>query len=197
MIAIWRKLVILTSVLSLLTFFFYSPHAETKRKIQKSKLKQSIERGKYLTEIIGCGICHTPWSLDPKTGQSFPQTNRLLSGAPEGTQVPKTNPILPENVDDMFNKVFKGGWGTSFAANLTPDKETGIGKWSFEDFRNAIRMGKYKSQWSHRGDSRPIMPPMPWEDLGKMTDTDLHAIYNYLMTIPPVKNKVPEFIPPH
>jgi hypothetical protein len=55
-----------------------------------------------------------------------------------------------------------GPWGTSYAANLTPDK-TGIGNWSEEQFMKAIREGKYKGM----DGTRPIMPPMPGKSLPK------------------------------
>lgn len=57
-------------------------------------------------------------------------------------------------------------------------------------FINALRTGK------HLGVGRPIMPPMPWEFIGKFSDEDLKAIFAYLKSLKPVKNKVPENIPP-
>lgn len=86
---------------------------------------------------------------------------------------------------------FVGPWGTSFAANLTPDP-TGIGNWSLENFKKAIREGKYKGMEG----TRMIMPPMPWPAFKNLTDEDLEAVYEYLRTIKPVKNNVPAYIPP-
>ena len=54
----------------------------------------------------------------------------------------------------------------------------------------AMRTGK------HLGVSRPIMPPMPWQAIGQLPDSDLRAIYAYLQSQPAVKNKVPEYAPP-
>ena len=82
-----------------------------------------------------------------------------------------------------------GPWGASFSANLTPDPETGTGTWQPEMFINAMRTGR------HLGAGRPIMPPMPWEAIGKLSDEDLKSIFAYLKTIPPIKNKVPDPIP--
>ena len=79
-----------------------------------------------------------------------------------------------------------GPWGASFAANLTPDNETGIGTWQPEMFINAMRSGK------HLGAGRPILPPMPWQSIGQLSDEDLKAIFTYLKTLTPVKNKVPQ-----
>jgi hypothetical protein len=78
----------------------------------------------------------------------------------------------------------------SFTANLTPDPETGTGKWSEQEFMDTLRSGR------HLGRGRQILPPMPWFNYGKMTDEDLSAVYAYLRTIPPIVNKVPDPLPP-
>ena len=80
-----------------------------------------------------------------------------------------------------------GPWGVSFAANLTPDKETGIAEWSEEHFIQALRTGKHQGQ----PNGRDILPPMPWQFFKSMTDEDLKAVFAYLRTLPPVKNQVP------
>jgi hypothetical protein len=77
----------------------------------------------------------------------------------------------------------------SFTANLTPDA-TGLGPWSAEQFIQTMRTGK------HLGVGRPILPPMPWYDIGQLTDEDLRAIFSYLRTIKPVPNVVPAPLPP-
>jgi mono/diheme cytochrome c family protein len=89
----------------------------------------------------------------------------------------------------LFNQsstVAIGPWGISYAANLTPDLETGIGGWNEEVFKNALRTGK------HMGAGRPILPPMPWQGISQLTDEDIKSIYSYLQSIKPVKNKVPD-----
>jgi hypothetical protein len=85
---------------------------------------------------------------------------------------------------------FAGPWGVSFTANLTPDPETGLGKWTEETFVETIRTGR------HEGRGRPILPPMPWENFKEATDEDLHAIFAYLKTLPPIRNRVPQPIDP-
>jgi mono/diheme cytochrome c family protein len=73
--------------------------------------------------------------------------------------------------------------GRSIAtANLTPDPETGIGKWSEDDFRRALKVGI-------RPDRTPLVYPMlPYPEL---TDEEANAIFAYLKTVPPIKNAVP------
>ena len=88
------------------------------------------------------------------------------------------------------NTAFAGPWGVSFTANLTPDVATGTGAWTEEIFIRTLRTGR------HWGQSRPILPPMPWFNYGKMAEEDLQAIFAYLRSIPPVKNRVPEPLPP-
>jgi hypothetical protein len=62
--------------------------------------------------------------------------------------------------------------------------------WTEELFLKAMRTGK------HMGVSRPIMPPMPWQAYGKMTDEDLKAIFAYLRSVKPIRNQVPDYQPP-
>lgn len=74
----------------------------------------------------------------------------------------------------------------TMSPNLTPDKETGrITGWSQEQFINRFRQKKLI----------PISA-MPWDQFRNMTDNDLKAIYNYLMSLKPIKNKTgPTYVP--
>ena len=150
--------------------------------------KEMIERGKYLITAGGCHDCHSPKVFGPQ-GPKIDET-RILSGHPAEMQLAEFDPAILEPgkyilfTQDVTAAI--GPWGASFAANLTPDNETGIGTWQPEMFINALRTGK------HLGAGRPILPPMPWEMVGKLTDEDLQAMFAYLKSIPPVKNKVPD-----
>jgi mono/diheme cytochrome c family protein len=66
------------------------------------------------------------------------------------------------------------------AANLTPAGN--LGRWSEADFVRAMREGK-------RPDGSAIDPAMPWQAMGRMTDTELRAIYAYLRSLPPVEKE--------
>jgi len=150
--------------------------------------KEMIERGKYLITAGGCHDCHSPKVFGPQ-GPKIDET-RILSGHPAEMQLAEFDPTILETgkyilfTQDVTAAI--GPWGASFAANLTPDNETGIGTWQPEMFINALRTGK------HLGAGRPILPPMPWEMVGKLTDEDLQAMFAYLKSIPPVKNRVPD-----
>jgi len=85
---------------------------------------------------------------------------------------------------------YVGPWGISYAANLTPDEQTGIGLWTEEIFVKAMRTGK------HMGEGRPILPPMPWYYINQLPDEDLHAIFSYLKSLKPIKNVVPQPVAP-
>ena len=67
---------------------------------------------------------------------------------------------------------------------------TGIGTWTAQQFVDTIRNGR------HQGRGRQLLPPMPWQVFAQMTDEDLRAMFAYLRTITPVKNKVPDPLPP-
>ena len=63
------------------------------------------------------------------------------------------------------------------AANLTPDPETGLGKWTEQDFFRAMREGK-------RPDGREIREPMPWKSFAQLSDEELRAMWLHLRSIP-------------
>ena len=149
-----------------------------------------VARGKYLVTIGGCNDCHTPLKMGPKGPE--PDMSRMLTGHPEGfvlPEPPKMAPDAPWNwAGAATATAFAGPWGVSYAINLTPDENTGIGIWTEEMFVQAMRTGR------HMGQSRPILPPMPWHGIGQMTDQDLEAMFAYLRSLPPVKNRVPDAV---
>lgn len=149
-----------------------------------------IERGRYLVTIGGCNDCHTPWIEGPEGPQ--PDPTRILSGHPADFEMPPAPAALGPWLwsGAATNTAFAGPWGVSYAANLTPDENTGTGIWTEEIFINTIRSGR------HWGQSRPLLPPMPWFNYREMTDEDLKAVFAYLQSIPPVYNSVPQPVPP-
>jgi mono/diheme cytochrome c family protein len=147
-------------------------------------------RGEYLVKTIGCGDCHTPLKLGPNGPE--PDEARYLSGHPEQVgALPASAPQGPWLWSGAAtNTAFNGPWGVSYAANLTPDTNTGLGIWTEDMFVAALRTGK------HMGTSRDILPPMPWPAFRNATDEDLKSVYAYLRTIKPVTNHVPDVQPP-
>jgi mono/diheme cytochrome c family protein len=152
---------------------------------------EDTQRGKYFVDGSGCGDCHTPWKMGPSGPE--PDQARLLSGHPEGLPMPAAPRLgqgLWQIVASITFTAWHGPWGTSFTANLTPDRETGLGLWTAENFVAAIRTGR------RMGRGRQILPPMPYPALRNLTDDDLRAIFAYLKSIPVLVNKVPDPIPP-
>jgi mono/diheme cytochrome c family protein len=148
-----------------------------------------IERGAYLVRIGGCNDCHTPLESGPDGPE--PDMDRMLSGHPEDLEMPPP-PALPpgpwRTLVAETNTAFAGPWGVSYASNLTPDEATGIGRWSEEAFSESMRNGR------HHGDGRAILPPMPWQNVARLTDDDLRSLYRYLRSVPPIRNRVPEAV---
>ena len=97
-----------------------------------------------------------------------------------GAFLAKTMPEEDEPALEIheYRLVFPVARGVSYAFNLTPEQNTGLGVWTEEMFMQTIRTGR------HMGVSRPINPPMPWPAYRNATDDDLKAIY------------VPEYQPP-
>ncbi len=124
--------------------------------------------GKYLFTAAACNDCHT------KQIKGKPIAGMELAG---GFEFP----------------LLTGGIVRS--ANITPDNETGIGKWKEEDFLKRFRAyadSSYVSAEIKKGDFNSFMP---WMMYGHMKEGDLKAIYAYLKTIKPVNNTVVKFSP--
>lgn len=76
--------------------------------------------------------------------------------------------------------------GTIWSTNITPDKDTGIGNWSLDEFRAAMVDGVAPG-------GKHLYPAMPYENYRLMSERDIRALYQYLMTdVPAVKNEVQE-----
>lgn len=152
---------------------------------------EQVARGKYLVTVTGCNDCHTPFRMGPAGPE--PDMEHMLSGHPQQRAIatPAQPPAAPWLMTaSETNTAFSGPWGVSFTANLTPDPETGLGKWTARNFRDTIRSGR------HLGRGRAVLPPMPVAMYRNMTDADLDAVFAYLQTVPAIVNQVPEPLPP-
>ncbi|GAA5235338.1 c-type cytochrome [Verticiella sediminum] len=76
-------------------------------------------------------------------------------------------------------------FGTIYSTNITPDNETGIGRWSYAAFERAMREGIHQ-------DGRQLYPAFPYTAFAKLSDADMQALYGYLMAQPPVQAEAPE-----
>jgi hypothetical protein len=154
-----------------------------------------VARGKFLVNLGGCNDCHSPKIMTDKG--PIIDSQKILSGSPSDMKLPPIDPseITPGKwylaASDLT--VWVGPWGISYAVNLTPDTMTGTGAWTEDLFIKILRTGKFMGIES----GRPIMPPMPWEAIGKMTDDDLRSIFAYLKSIPAISNNVHAYVPPN
>jgi mono/diheme cytochrome c family protein len=71
-------------------------------------------------------------------------------------------------------------FGTFYSPNITPDKETGIGNWTSEDFWHALHNG-------YSRDGRPLYPTFPYTNYTKISRSDAQDMYDYLRTLQPVR----------
>ena len=117
-----------------------------------------IARGKYIVSISGCSDCHTPGGM-----LGSPDMKRYLGGSDVGFSIP--------------------GQGVFVGSNLTPDAETGLGKWTADQIVTAIRKGK-------RPDGSELSGVMPSASFAHLTDEDAFAVAAFLKSLPPVSNKV-------
>jgi mono/diheme cytochrome c family protein len=122
-----------------------------------------VARGHYLVTIAGCSDCHTPGAL-----LGSPDMKRYLGGSDVGFAIP--------------------GAGVFVGENLTPDKDTGLGKWTDDQVIAAFRTGKTP-------EGRELSPVMPYPALSHLSDADAQAIVAFLKSIPAVSNQVKNFGP--
>ena len=170
--------------------------AEENKKVDATPVEEShealVKRGEYLVGIMGCNDCHSPKTMGEKGPEIIPEL--MLSGYPALRPLVEFDSKLIKEGFGMFYPdltATAGPWGISFAANITPD-ETGIGNWSEEQFKIALKEGKAKGL---KG-GRTLLPPMPWTNYTQIKDEDIHAIFVYLKSIQPVRNLVPAPIAP-
>ncbi|RTL49957.1 MAG: cytochrome C [Sphingobacteriales bacterium] len=132
--------------------------------LKKPLKSETLLYGHYLVSIAACMECHT------QQDQGNLKTELAFAGG----------------------RAFKMPNGITVSANITPDSATGIGNWSKESF-----VARFKT-YSDTANLETITPDkvntiMPWSMYGGMNTSDLEAIYVYLKSLPPIKNKVQHF----
>jgi len=128
--------------------------------------EEQVRHGKYLAELLACGVCHTDGAIigEPVAGHEF-------AGSEIG--IAWSNPFATKHP------------GVLFPANITPDVDTGIGSWSDDELVRLIRTGM-----DNHGKRQ--IPVMPWPGYARLTDEDARAIAAFLKSLPPVRHRVPE-----
>jgi Cytochrome c len=120
--------------------------------------KREIARGKYLVTFGSCTDCHTPGHFFGK-----PDMTKFLGGSDVGFAIP--------------------GLGVFVGPNLTPDKATGLGKWTAAQIVTALTTGVTP-------EGRKLAPAMPYDAYANLTKSDARAIAAYLQSLPPVSHQV-------
>lgn len=120
-----------------------------------------VKYGEYLVTIGHCTDCHTP-----VTKEKMPMMDKFLSGGQHFKL-----PTFEVNV-----------------SNITPDSVTGLGAWTEAMFLSKFRTNSTPEMLATKPGKANTL--MPWSFYGTMSDSDLKAIYAYLRTVPPIKNKV-------
>lgn len=155
------------------------------------KAADRVALGAKFVQLGGCDDCHTTKKMGPNGPEL--DMSRRLSGHPQEMVMPPAQQLPPgpwvATVAGTLT-AWSGPWGVTFTQNLTPDPETGLGKWTEEEFLAALQTGR------HQGRGRQILPPMPWQQYSTLPEEDLKAIWAFLRSLPPIRNKVPDPIAP-
>jgi hypothetical protein len=178
-----------TAALVLATSGLAAAAKDKPAKGKDAKAKEDpVARGAYIVMHSGCNECHTPWVFNKDLGMPVPDMSRMLSGHPAQGGIESATKINPKTDLGLISADFTAftmPFGTVYSANLTPDKETGLGNWSEEMFVKAIKTGMHMG-----AEGRVILPPMPWPEVRNLTDDDLKAVFAFLRSIPPIHNPV-------
>lgn len=133
--------------------------------VQKPPKSDTLKYGAYLTNAAACIECHT--------------------------QVDKGQ-IIP-SVAYGGGRLFEMPNGKVYSANISPDKETGIGGWTVDQFVQRFKAYSDPANVPTM-DPKEVNTIMPWSMFAGMDTSDLRSIYAYLQTVKPIKNKVVHFV---
>ena len=131
-------------------------------------MTDKVNYGKYLVTSAACKDCHTQFDKGKYVA------GMELAG---GREFP-----FPDG-----SKVRSG--------NITPDKETGIGNWSEDNFIQLFHSHSDSATLARKLNPGEFNSIMPWTMFGKMHDEDLKAVFAYLTSLKPIRNKVDKFTP--
>ena len=143
-------------------FFLRRPIVAEPMRIKVEMTPERIARGKYIFRLSDCDGCHSERGFTRFGGPV------VESGRGKGVAFPGRVGIP----------------GTVFSRNITPDPETGLGRWTDGEKRRAIREGISR-------DGTPLFNLMPYEGFRHMSDEDVYSLVAYLNTLKPVRNRVP------
>ncbi|MBK8089109.1 MAG: c-type cytochrome [Chitinophagaceae bacterium] len=186
-----RKPVLLVAITVIVIFLINSCNTqpvEQKETAAAPSAEDNLKEGERLVAALDCEICHSPKRMGPKGPEVIPEFR--FGGHQAGTQLPPIEEKALKSGWVLFAPDFTsfvGPWGQSYSGNISSDS-TGIGMWTEDQFKKVIREGKFKGL----DNTRPILPPMPWEAYKNLTDDEISKVFAFLKTTKPVKNVVPQ-----
>ncbi len=127
-------------------------------------IKDTVKYGEYLTLMAECNLCHS----------------QKRNGKMIGDVIP--------GLDFAGGIEFQIGHRKFYSANLTPDKQTGIGGWTRKAFVERFKSFTDSARLINKSSGKETTP-MPWYDYSGMSENDLKAIYAYLRSLKPVYNR--------
>ena len=170
-----RTLLSVAFIFSLLLIMIFATSVAASPNEQDDQL----QHGKYIASIAGCMDCHTPLKAeyqDP-TQYSLEQLQTISFNAVAALDESKL--LAGGRPFDL------GPAGVLFTRNLTPDNETGLGAWTDDQIKVAIKTGI-------SDEGRILFPVMPYHVYSGMADADLDAVIAYLRSVNAVSNQIPE-----
>ncbi|PPC78800.1 aldehyde dehydrogenase [Pokkaliibacter plantistimulans] len=171
----------------------YGPQQEQNRQQEAKRKKRNWLLGSLaacLTTAVGVATTLMPWrpAIAPITRPDI----SLYSAATlaRGKQLFATGDCAvchtaPGGIANAGGLAMETPFGTVYSTNITPDEETGIGRWSFTAFERAMREGISR-------DGRHLYPAFPYTSFRNMTDSDMQALYAYIMSMAPVRSSPPQ-----
>jgi mono/diheme cytochrome c family protein len=138
-----------------------------------------VTHGKYIATIAGCVTCHTPLKEEYQNPQSLSleQIQTLAFNDLEASDQAKL--LAGGRLFDL------GPAGLVFTRNITPDEDTGIGAWTEDQIKLAVKTGI-------SADGKMLFPVMPYHVYNGMADADVEAVIAYLQSVVAVNNTVPQ-----
>jgi mono/diheme cytochrome c family protein len=138
---------------------------------------------RHLLASLLAGLALT--AIDP--GKAATQENPDPDLVARGSYLARAADCMPCHTSAR-DKTYAGGlrmntpFGVMYSPNITPDRETGIGAWTFDEFKKALHSGI-------RADGRFLYPTMPFDAFTKISEDDLKALWSYIRSLPPIKQQ--------
>ena len=138
---------------------------------------------RHLLASLLAGLALT--AIDP--GKAATQENPDPDMVARGSYLARAADCMPCHTSAR-DKTYAGGlrmntpFGVMYSPNITPDRETGIGAWTFDEFKKALHSGI-------RADGQFLYPTMPFDAFTKISEDDLKALWSYIRSLPPIKQQ--------